>query len=167
MDEAERLLNDLIERAEQACRYALKHQNGEDVGAEVMARVCEEAIRPHLERHGHISAVLAAMRKPGGMSDSWRLVPVKPTAEQMLAADRVTEQRHEFAMGCNKAKINVTNYEAYSAMVAEAPQPPALDRDGIIEECAKVAEAEHACGDYRYEGPAEIAAAIRAMKVQK
>jgi hypothetical protein len=58
-DDARKMVIDLvIERAEQACRYALKHQNfNSDTdpeyrsGWEVAASVCEGAIRPQVERH--------------------------------------------------------------------------------------------------------------------
>lgn len=49
--------NAVIERAEQACRYALKRQEfcdsspGYRDGWETAAEVCEAAIRPHVERH--------------------------------------------------------------------------------------------------------------------
>jgi hypothetical protein len=42
-----------------------------------------------------------------------------------------------------------------------APQPPALDRDGIIEACAKAVDDLAGVGTSQ-----EIAAAIRALKVQ-
>lgn len=53
------LIEEVIGRAEQACRYVEKHQNWEDDGEgnryrdgfEVACAVCEEAIRPHVERH--------------------------------------------------------------------------------------------------------------------
>ena len=68
----------------------------------------------------------------------------KMAAEQMLAADRVTEQRHEFATGCNKEKINLNNYEAYAAAVAAAapPAPGASVADAVAAEreaCAALA----------------------------
>jgi hypothetical protein len=53
-----RLINLVIERAEQACRYALKHQNFDSdtdpefrSGWEVAASVCEGAIRDSVMRH--------------------------------------------------------------------------------------------------------------------
>ena len=63
-------VNETIERAEQACRYALKHQDF--MGAEpaykeaweVAASVCEKAIRSHVERHiqQDVERALAAAR---------------------------------------------------------------------------------------------------------
>ncbi len=55
--EQERLVGLVIERAEQACRYALKHQDftGQSANDEavwtVAAQVCEVAIRPHVLAH--------------------------------------------------------------------------------------------------------------------
>lgn len=52
------LIDLVIERAEQACRYALKHQNFDSdtdpefrSGWEVGASVCEGAIRSHVLQH--------------------------------------------------------------------------------------------------------------------
>lgn len=56
-DEREKLIQECIERAEQACRYALKHQDFTGAcadyreGWEVAAEVCEKAIGPHVRRH--------------------------------------------------------------------------------------------------------------------
>lgn len=57
--EQQQLVDLVIERAEQACRYALKHQNfvrsetHEEYrsGWEVAAHVCEGAIRDHVMTH--------------------------------------------------------------------------------------------------------------------
>ena len=56
--EQQRLVDLVVERAEQACRYALKHQIfGSDTdpqyrsGWEVAASVCEGAIRDQVMRH--------------------------------------------------------------------------------------------------------------------
>lgn len=50
-----KLIDKLISRAEQACRYAVKHQNlGDsdyDLGFAVGGDVCEKAIREHIMRH--------------------------------------------------------------------------------------------------------------------
>ena len=49
--------DETIERAEQACRYALKHQNFDSdnpefkAGYEVAVAVCEGSIAPHVRRH--------------------------------------------------------------------------------------------------------------------
>ena len=50
---------------------------------------------------------------------------------------------------------------------AAAPQPPALDRDAVIEACAATAEDFDTTGMDGYKVRNDIAAAIRAMKVQK
>lgn len=66
----EQIVNAVIERAEQACRYVLKHQNFERDDAEhekayeAACSVCERAIRPHVERH---MTELALLRP----SDGW------------------------------------------------------------------------------------------------
>ena len=56
--EQRKIVDAVIERAEQACRYAFKHQNftrdenPEYVsGWEAAAEVCESAIRRHVEYH--------------------------------------------------------------------------------------------------------------------
>ncbi|MEI9995075.1 MAG: hypothetical protein WDM91_10805 [Rhizomicrobium sp.] len=56
--EQQKIVDAVIERAEQACRYALKHQNfeadddsGYQTGWEVSANVCEGAIRDHVMKH--------------------------------------------------------------------------------------------------------------------
>jgi len=56
--EQQKIVDAVIERAEQACRYALKHQNfesddetGYQSGWEVAAHVCERAIRDHVMNH--------------------------------------------------------------------------------------------------------------------
>ena len=55
--EEQRIVNLVIERGEQACRYAVKHQDfsADEVdyrsGFEVGAEVCESAIRRHVLRH--------------------------------------------------------------------------------------------------------------------
>lgn len=52
-----RLVRLAVERAEQACRYAVKHQDFADSlpeyanGFKAGAAVCEGAIRDHIERH--------------------------------------------------------------------------------------------------------------------
>jgi len=61
-DDAVQFVDAFIERAEQACRYAFKYQNGDEIDAETMAEICEKAIRPHLERHGHVDALLVRLR---------------------------------------------------------------------------------------------------------
>jgi hypothetical protein len=57
-EEQQRIIDAVIERAEQACRYALKHQNfdsdtepGYRNGWEVAASVCEGSIRYNVMRH--------------------------------------------------------------------------------------------------------------------
>ena len=56
--EQQKIIDAVIARAEQACRYALKHQNFDDdtnpefkSGWEVAAEVCEGAIRDAVMRH--------------------------------------------------------------------------------------------------------------------
>lgn len=57
--EQQKIVDLVIERAEQACRYAFKHQNFEGThttdnyreGWEIGASVCEGAIKPHVLRH--------------------------------------------------------------------------------------------------------------------
>lgn len=54
--EKERIIQAAIERAEQACRYVLKHQNFEGEseyqdGFEIACEVCEKAIAEHVRRH--------------------------------------------------------------------------------------------------------------------
>lgn len=57
--EQQRIVDLVIERAEQACRYALKHQEFSDCdgnshyreGWEVAAAVCEGAIKGHVLAH--------------------------------------------------------------------------------------------------------------------
>lgn len=55
--EQQRTVDLVVERAEQACRYALKHQdfNGADAGYisgwETAVAVCEGAIRRHVMAH--------------------------------------------------------------------------------------------------------------------
>lgn len=55
--EQTQIVNAVIERAMQACRYARKHQTFESCDAaykdgwEVAAEVCEGAIRDHVMRH--------------------------------------------------------------------------------------------------------------------
>lgn len=67
---SERLIQLVIERAEQACRYVLKHQEFEGDGPyrdgfEVACEVCERAIAEHVRRH--IEADLnAALAEPAG-----------------------------------------------------------------------------------------------------
>lgn len=67
--EVEEIVRLVVERAEQACRYALKHQNFEadDDGTdryrdgwETAAEVCEMVIADHVARH--INDDLAALR---------------------------------------------------------------------------------------------------------
>lgn len=72
----EALVEAIIERAEQACRYALKHQSfdgdttkGFREGWEVAAAVCERAIREHVKRHlaaDLARALLSAPKDKGG-----------------------------------------------------------------------------------------------------
>ena len=57
-EQQHKIMEAVIERAEQACRYALKHQNFDSdthpeyrSGWEVAAHVCEGAIRPQVMRH--------------------------------------------------------------------------------------------------------------------
>lgn len=57
-DEQKKIVDAVIERAEQACRYALKNQTFESddtpgyrEGWEVAAGVCEGAIRAHVMNH--------------------------------------------------------------------------------------------------------------------
>lgn len=75
-----RTVNAIIERAEQACRYALKHQefsadNPEfKSGWDVAAHVCEKAIRPHVLCHLSEDALASAEPWP----------EVSPTTEPWL-----------------------------------------------------------------------------------
>lgn len=67
MEEREQLIQLVIERAEQACRYVAKHQNFEGEspyreGFEVACTVCAAAIADHVRRH--IEADIAALEDP-------------------------------------------------------------------------------------------------------
>ena len=54
-----RIVDETVSRAEQACRYAVKHQNFSgtnpdyESGFEIGANVCEAAIAAHVARHYH------------------------------------------------------------------------------------------------------------------
>jgi hypothetical protein len=109
------------------------------------------------ERDQARAAVLAAMRK-GGVPEGWQLVPKVPT-EEMEEAGWIDKE-------------DVCPCDIYTAMLAAAPQPPALplDRDGIIEACVS------AIAELRNGKDADSTAcyflnnaidAIRAMKVRK
>jgi hypothetical protein len=119
----------------------------------------------YVERARELEAqVLAAMRKAGGVPEGWVLVPKVPTDKMVRAAEKAYwEQPGEY-------EDDTLARFAIVAAVAAAPQPPALDSDGIIEACAKVAEDQyHPTTLYYGERQAclMVAAAIRAMKVQK
>jgi hypothetical protein len=136
MDEAERLLEE-FEKASAPSNY--------DTTAYAACR----------------DAVLAAMRK-GGVPEGWQLVPKVPT-EEMKAAVLAIESWIQVDEGDGPSTVGMCDgLEAWDEMLAVAPQPPALDRDGVIEACAKVAQ-----GDWLTSKLCEeIAAAIRAMKGQ-
>jgi hypothetical protein len=139
MDEAERLLTE-YEQAPDTARV----QSG--IGAAEQRQLAD------IKR----AAVLAAMRKAGGVPEGWQLVPKLPTPE--MSAWKNTGMHYPLAE------------RIWDVMLAAAPQPPALDRDGIIEACAS------AIAELRNGKDADSIAcyflnnaidAIRAMKVQK
>jgi len=114
-------------------------------------------------------AVLAAMRK-GGVLEGWQLVPKVPTREMSAAIAELDWN----------SKEDVTWQQGYGAMLAAAPQPPALDRDAeehmaqsIYESWAfhggdpkKPAWVSGGNSNRQTEARALAQAAIRAMKVQ-
>jgi hypothetical protein len=140
--------------AKLADEYASKHWSGDDYTAAF---------------DSYIAGYQAALTRGAGANypeipDGWQLVPKLPT-EAMLDAGHDT--------GCTSGDgtidewISGTPEEIYTAMLAAAPQPPALDRDAVIEACAKVAESQyHPTTLYYGERQAclMVAAAIRAMK---
>jgi hypothetical protein len=104
------------------------------------------------------AAIIAAIRKAGGVPEGWQLVPVRANTDMGKAFYDAAPYAMRF-------------FDGYKAMLAAAPQPPALDRDGIIEACAKVVEG----ADYLIvqnmppettarDTIKQAAAAIRAMK---
>lgn len=69
-----RLRDATIERAEQACRYVLKHQNREEdseywTGFEIACQLCEKAIRRHVEKHAKEDAKEAVADTPSAPPD--------------------------------------------------------------------------------------------------
>jgi hypothetical protein len=141
MDEAERLLKG----------YRSAIQNYEFARRNTRADLEYDA-RENIRRYE--AAVLAAMRG-GGVPEGYWLAPIQETPEMRAAGNGVPS---------GSAGI------IWEYMRKAAPQPPALDRDGIIEECVS------AIAELRNGKDADSTAcyflnnaidAIRAMKVQR
>lgn len=126
------LMDMIIERAEQACRYVVKHCDGswDDVNAqyregfETAAELCEGAIRGHIERHIEKDLSAARQARTQGPGEGFVVVPVEPTREMLKAAsDYADECARENYGGAPDAE------GVWDAMLSAAP-PASLIKEG-------------------------------------
>jgi hypothetical protein len=165
MDEAEKMLAEYVETLADFGRASM----GDDLHTDPSFDAAE-AVWKHTVAE---RAVLAAMRKAGGVPQ-WQTIDSAPKDGFFLAwspdyPDIVKCWRADLFHAARKPgtpqHLTANHWTHWRPIdTPAAPQPLALDPNGIIEACAKVAESMPSKAGQGYPLPQDTAAAIRTMK---